>query len=333
MTAPAGEGTAAGGRYQRRRRIVGIVGTIVVVGGLGVLLGCLHWRDVEPLGSGEALAQIQDARIREASGIAASHRYPGDFYVHNDSGDSARVFLIDSTGATRAEIRLRGATARDCEDIAVAPGADGGWDVCLADIGDNNAKRDDIVVYRFAEPNLPATTNGSVDVTPAVFHLRYEHGPANAEGFAVDPRTGDGYILTKHPEGFTQLYYWPAPWDASKTTELRRLAKIELPPGLEPARLLTAADIAPDGRALVIRTYAAGWWWDLPADASASAVAAALEQPPRLLELTAEPQGEALAFTMDGTALVTISEGRKPLLYRYERPASDDDPNTPATQP
>src|SRR5690606_12327811 len=43
------------------------------------------------------LGSVDDARLAELSGLAASRRHPGLFYAHNDSGDVARVFVLDGS--------------------------------------------------------------------------------------------------------------------------------------------------------------------------------------------------------------------------------------------
>ena len=83
-------------------------------GGATTCGGCAKWG--EPVPHGE-LPSI----LPEASGLAASARYPGVLYTHNDSGDSARFFMMDETAKVIAEMRLPGATAVDWEDIALGP--------------------------------------------------------------------------------------------------------------------------------------------------------------------------------------------------------------------
>ena len=46
------------------------------------------------------IATLEDERINESSGVAASRMYPGYLWTHNDSGDSARLFLIATNGKT-----------------------------------------------------------------------------------------------------------------------------------------------------------------------------------------------------------------------------------------
>ena len=284
-------------------------------------------------GPPKLLAVIDDARLTEASGIVASRRTPGVYYTHNDSGGKPRVFVVNRAGEIVATINLRGATNYDCEDIALAPGSeDGTFDVCLADIGDNYERRADIVIYRFAEPELPAETSAEtsavssdespaeIEVTPAVFRFRYESGPHNAEGFVVHPLTGAGYVFTKHDNGTSDVFEMPAPWSSENTTEMKRLASLRFSgPTLPIARIVTAADIAPDGRRLVTRSYLCGWEWSVAKGGDPRDFAALLRRTPTRIDLPAEPQGEALCFSRDGDALLTISEKRPTRLYEVGR--------------
>ena len=97
--------------------------------------------------------RFADTRIDEASGIGVGIASPGVVYVQNDSGDSARFFAVDaSTGATLAVYTVPGAQNVDWEDLAVARDARGVPSVWLADIGDNDATRDEVRIYRVDEP-------------------------------------------------------------------------------------------------------------------------------------------------------------------------------------
>ncbi len=267
------------------------------------------------------VCRLKDSQIREGSGIAASRLHPGHYYIHNDSGDGARVFLVDRTGATRLEIRLRGVQAVDCEDIAMAPGpAVGGWDVCLADIGDNDARRASVTIYRFAEPALPADGATRLEIEAAAVPLRYADGPANAEGFCVHPQTGDGYILTKALDGRCAVYKLAAPWSVGQETVLPRLRAVEMPPEIVVARLITAADIHPDGRRLAVRCYVDGWEWVLPAQTPVAEFDRIFDAPPQRLLLPAERTAEGLCYDAAGAFILTIGEGKKVLLHETPAP-------------
>jgi hypothetical protein len=274
------------------------------------------------------LAEVNDPRIIEASGIVASRRNPGCYYVHNDSGDLPRVFLIDRTGRLRLEIRLAGAKAVDYEDISLAPGEQPGtFDVCVADIGDNHDRHKEVVVYRFPEPPLPETaaaTAGTaiVEVRATAYRFHYADGPADAEAFCVHPRTGDGYILTKRLDGRSVVYKLLAPWKAGEVTVLRQLCTVKLPASIIGlARVVTAADISPDGRRLAVRCYVNGWEWRLSPDDGKTSFDHVFATKPVELDLPGEPQGEGLCYSLDGASFLTISEGKSPTLWETPAPA------------
>jgi len=264
----------------------------------------------------EAVCDVRDERITEASGVVTSRRNPGCYYVHNDSGDAARVFLVDRQGRTRLTVNLTHAHAVDYEDIALAPGKlPGTFDVCVADIGDNQQNHTDVVIYRFPEVELKEGGGKAIEVEPTVFRLRYADGPADAEAFCVQPRTGDGYILTKRTDGRSFVYKLPAPWDASRETVLEKCLTLELPPGIPLARVVTAADISSDGCRVAVRCYVQGWEWRLPTDGAERNWERVFQTKPVSLPLAAEPVGEGLCYAADGRAILTISEGKRPTLY------------------
>jgi hypothetical protein len=298
-----------------------------------LLAGLALWLSISPAGAQTsqpadrapaALCQLSDHRIDEASGIAASRANPGCYYVHNDSGDKPRVFLVDRQGRTRATLKLRGAAAEDYEDIALAPGRDpNSWDVCVADIGDNKARRPHVVIYRFADVATPDRLDAEMPVAVTATRVRYADGPCNAEAFCVHPRTGDGYILSKHTGGHVRVYKLAAPWgdrDPTTARELPRVAEFDLPPAVALAHVITAADIAPDGRRLAVRCYMDGWEWRLPPGTADSAFDRVFASAPTRLTLPAEQQGEALCYSPDGHSLLTVSEGATPTLWETPAP-------------
>jgi hypothetical protein len=289
---------------------------IPVAWGVACAVGlCAPWSDAVAEGP-TAVCDIQDRRIDEASGIVASRRHPGCYYVHNDSGDLPRVFLIDRDGRTRAVIRLKGAQAVDYEDIALAPGKSPGvWDVCVADIGDNESRRSHVAIYRFPETELPSEPGATIEVEPTAYRARYQDGPADAEAFMVHPRTGHGYILTKRLDGRSVVYKLTAPWDAQREMVAAKVLTLELPPAPTPLRIVTAADISPDGQRVAVRCCVEGWEWRLPPGTADADFERIFQTPPARLPLAAEGQGEALCYAADGQAILTISEGVSPTLY------------------
>ena len=49
---------------------------------------------------GEIVGEIDDQIITEVSGCAASRIHPDIIYVHNDNGDNATLYAINTTTAT-----------------------------------------------------------------------------------------------------------------------------------------------------------------------------------------------------------------------------------------
>ncbi|NLT76895.1 MAG: hypothetical protein GXX98_10255, partial [Planctomycetes bacterium] len=82
----------------------------------------LAWSD--EFAPGVEAGIVRTPLIQEASGLVASRKNPGVLWVHNDSGDTARVFAIDTRGNLLGVCSVTGAKARDWEDIAIGPGPD-----------------------------------------------------------------------------------------------------------------------------------------------------------------------------------------------------------------
>lgn len=291
------------------------------------------------------LAEVADERIVEASGIVASRRHPGHYYVHNDSGDEARVFVLDSAGKTRTVLKLAGASAIDWEDIAIAPGVVGSvgavgegpasapadnrvvaWDVCVGDIGDNAAQRASIFLYRFPEP-AGVDASAEQTVTPTAYECRYPDGAHDAEALFVHPASGAAYILTKNLDGQSTAYKLVPPWRSDQVNELVKVGPLNQPPSAGVFTTVTAADVSADGRRLITRSYAAAWERTLggdrtlrgertlPAGSAAEEFDRIFERPAERIEVPPEPQGEAICYTLNGTSAITISEKRPTFLY------------------
>lgn len=258
--------------------------------------------------------------LAETSGLAASRRNPGVWWVHNDSGDSARFFALSGEAQPLATIEVDGATATDWEDIAVGPpstsdGSDpatsSAQTLYLADIGDNGRSRSGITVYRLAEPTIDKTTPGATrHVTADALTFTYPDGPHDAEALMVDPRTGDLVIVTKDwtLTGHSQIFRAPAGMAAGSTTVLEQVATLDLLVGT----LVTGADVSPDGSVVALRSYTAISLYPRPAD---QPLWSALRQAPCTGPPPIEKQGEAIAFTADGSAYATLSEGKSPTLH------------------
>lgn len=237
------------------------------------------------------------AELVEGSGAAASRRYPGRIWAHNDSGEPA-VVALDARGMVLGRVQLTGAQVEDWEAAAVGP-CPAGSCLYIGDIGDNGADRERITVYRVPEP---AAVHGTVAIGE-VFHARYPDGPHDAEALFVTP-DGDIFIVTKGETGPVALYRFPRSRPPGRTVTLERVGRPREGGEVDRDERITDAAVSPDGRWMVLRTrdtllihpavrLAAGDWRE----------AARVD-----LEDLDEPQGEGVTFG-DDTTLMLVGEG------------------------
>ncbi|MEQ4717420.1 hypothetical protein [Nonomuraea sp. B19D2] len=240
---------------------------------------------------------FKDPRITESSGLAVSPTHDGVYYTHNDSSAAPTFYAVDGKGRTKATFRVRGAQARDWEAMAATKDpATGRGVLWFADIGDNlDGAWPDVSVYRVMEPQtlkdatLPATR----------YRFRYADGGRNAEGIMVNPRTGRLYVVSKEFSG--SVYAAPKKLRTDKTNILRKVASAPL--------MATDAAYAPDGSSYVIRTYFSATLYRPSGETIAKVSMPELKQ------------AESIAYTADGKALLTGTEGSRSPVYRVPLPA------------
>ncbi len=263
---------------------------------------------------GIVLGQIKDSRLTEISGIAASIKYPGHFWVHNDSGDDENIFLIDTLGNTIARVFVLNITSRDWEDIAVGPGPEEGESyIYIGDIGDNNKVHSFSYVYRLEEPNLDTSLfNQNISISRnqvSAFTYRYADGPRDAEILMIDPATKDLYIVTKR-ENNVQIYTMPYP-QIDKDSLILTRSDVTLP-----FRMTNGGDISADGGEILIKNLTTVFYWKREPGES---IIGALARKAMTLPYIEEPQGEAIAWLRDRSGYITVSEGRNENIYLYKR--------------
>lgn len=240
---------------------------------------------------------VAAAEVDEASGIVASRVNPGVYWVHNDSGDTARAFALSSTGALLTTLAFDTAPAIDIEDMAISDEPDGSSYLYFADIGDNPVNRTNYVIHRVREPELGGAAHLTAQSEKMTVH--YPDGSHNAETLLFDPSTRDLFIATKVAFGNAAIHR-VGPFRPGATVTTTRVAGAAI-------ALATGGEISRDGTRIVIRNYAnSAWLWQR---APGEDLATALTHPSCKLPLATEPQGEAFAFLPDGAGYVTISEG------------------------
>jgi hypothetical protein len=280
------------------------------------------WAEVAP-GSGaeprayhppQQIGTITATALAEVSGIAPSRTAPGLWWAHNDSGDQARLYVIDSGGKLLGSFTVTGAKNRDWEDLASGPGRDGGAALYLADIGDNDRARDDLVIYRVREPDLARGVISGATEPAEAFPFRYPDGRHDAEAMFVDPASGRIYLVTKTQRKACAVYRFPLPLRAGVRVTLEAVTGGAISE-LARLRLVTGAAAAPDGSRVVIRTYFSAVELARAADQPFEAI---FDAEPRLVNIPIERQGEAITYALDGQSLITTSEKLPAPIYQIK---------------
>jgi len=286
---------------------------------------------------GRQVGIVKSELVSETSGMVASRQNPGVLWVHNDSGDAARVYALNTKAEFLGICNIAGASARDWEDIAVGPGPDPNRQyLYLGDIGDNRDSRSEVIVYRVPEPKVNAAGPfAPLTAGPAeALRLAYPDGPRDAETLLVDPLTRDIYIISKR-ELFSKVYLAAAPQSTTQRTAMKRVAVL-------PWGFATGGDVSPDGRRVIVRGMFSAGLWDRPAGEGTPTAEHRVADPVPLwrafagkqvpLALLHESQGEAICFDAAGAGYFTISEGRHPPLH-YFGPAPAEGQPHPASVP
>ena len=260
------------------------------------------------------MGKIKAKSLLEISGIAASRKNPNVLWVHND-GDTKYLYAVTTTGSVVCQLATE-VLVDDLEDMAIGPGLEKGVDyIYLGDIGDNDSKRPDVRVIRFAEPSLEAAQGQPTAALGQVFRFAYPDGPHDAEALMVDPITGDVLIATKSKKE-SRVY---------RAAALKNdFAKLELVAMLDVDNV-SAGDISRDGSLIALRKEETGWLWERR---SGESLQTALARKPRKIPVLGKNQGnngESIAFAPDGRGYFTISEGRQGKIYLFDLPAEKAD--------
>jgi hypothetical protein len=256
-------------------------------------------------GDPRALAEVDDKRINESSGLTRSLLRSDCFWTHND-GNTPRLYCINKQGETLGIIKLAGATFDDCEDIASFTRGGKNY-LLLADAGDNDFKRRAYRLHVLEEPTLQEDgkkkkkkrpQDASVEMT-IVF--RYPDGPHDCEGVAVDATTGKVYLATKEPARGTRVYELDLPAEPpAETVTAKLVARLEI-------SRTAAMDISPDGRRAVFSTDSYIYEFARHGDED---WAAALARDACRLPTPRRENGESICYGTDGKSLYLTSEGR-----------------------
>ena len=254
------------------------------------------------------VCRFSDERLTEISGMTWSARHPGVYWLHNDSGGGPYLYAVDGTTCeTLARIRVDGIGARDLEAVATGVDPSGDPVLWLGDIGDNRDSWPEVRLHAVREPAELVDQQ----VRATTYRFTYADGSHNAEALLASPSRADVWVVTKQ---LARGGVWRVPLSTSSVSTARRVATV--------GGLITDAAVSPDGSRFVLRDYLGAqlFAWP-PRNASVDGGTS--------IPLPAQPQGEAITFTADGSALLVASESDD-ALWSVPLPAAPPSSSAPS---
>ncbi|MGG6230159.1 hypothetical protein [Tenacibaculum sp. SDUM215027] len=190
--------------------------------------------------------------LKEVSGVEKSQD-SNMLWMHNDSGNAAEVFGISTQGKILQK-RILEVKNHDWEDIT----SDNEGNIYIADFGNNNNKRKNLVILKVKQENLLNGDNVEVEKIQFSYPNQTKFPPKKKDRFfdaeSLIYKDGFLYIFTKsrvkNKQGKTMLYKIPATkgdYTAKYISEYTNCDAIHC--------AITAAAISPDKQKVVLLTH------------------------------------------------------------------------------
>jgi len=265
--------------------------------------------DVPVFSKAHAQGRIDHVDLDDASGLAASRKFPGILYAHNDHGDRPRLFAINESNAhVVAVLEISPAYNYDWEDIAVGPCTKEYSRSCIyiSDDGEYN-HADERTIYRVVEPDIMQHQTLAPD---AVLKFNWtEHG---SKTLLVDPEA-NVFVISAMLGGRGMIVNLPIlSWGQPNPVFVESGDYV----GIESDTTdPNAGDISPDGNEVILKTMDDVYYWSVPDHDYMSA----LTHRGQLLGNYSDHNGQGLCFSADGQAFYTLAEGSHKTLYKYTR--------------
>jgi hypothetical protein len=239
----------------------------------------------------QPLGRLDERLIPEASGIVKSRRYPGIYWVHNDSGNPPLIFAIRGNGRIARQFRLEVPNV-DWEDIAT----DDNGHLYVGDIGNNTGVLPVRAIYRIDEPDPGSPAREPLKASSVSFYSMPQGSRFDAESLVVDGRSA--MLVAKYLDGReAQLFSVPLAPPSPLVHPARPRPIGRLSGFSEPA---TGADLSQDGMHLAVCSSTVTRIYRRPDSRSAA------------WQLHAEVRYESLPIEgigWDGQDLVLVAEG------------------------
>jgi len=253
---------------------------------------------------------LKDSDILECSGLESSRRNQGCFWLHNDSGDSPRLFLVDEVGETRLRLHVTGAEAIDWEDLTTGE-IDGQSMLIVGDIGGNARQRDEVMLYLVLEPQIDLKQRNAIVDSQQTPHrslrVRVPGGVTNYESIGFDSTDSSILLIEKSALG-GRVYSIEVPNEALSEKAVERWVDAKLI-ARSAVPTATACDISDDGSKLIAINYFAGFFYERKrVDGKLEPWLDTLGQEPKTFALPKMRQAESVCFSADGQSIYVSSE-------------------------
>lgn len=264
------------------------------------------FNDIVMIAPGIPVGTISHPNLSEVSGMVMSSQDNKLIWVHNDSGDGTRLYLIDHKAEYKFHCTIEGANNRDWEDISVYNNK-----LYIGDIGDNIGIRSLYTIYIIDEPSVKSKDDITVKQFKTI-QYKYPDGARDAETLMTDPLNGDIYIVSKREEN-VNVYRIAFPYNFNDTTIAEKVMTL-------PFSYFVGGDISRDGKEIVMKTYQNIYYWPRK---NGKTIKEAFSEVPQEIPYKQEPQGEAICWSTDAKSFYTLSEQSPlkitPVLYRFDK--------------
>jgi len=269
---------------------------------------------------------IEAEKLKEASGLQASHSNNGNFFSHNDDG-KPQIFMLDESGGNLGHMEIEPAKNKDWEDITSIPVGDDRW-LVAGDIGDNGKNRKNIKLYFVKEPKpgQKGRYSGHLDLEHRLT-LTYPDGPRDCESMSYDP-IGKQILLLSKRDKPARLYAIDLQTALNEDeVELEFLGSISpLRPPTVADRVEwggragwisqpTGLDISPDGSEAVVITYRSLYRFHRQ---EGEDWLTAMQRKPEEVVGPPAKQNEAVAYSTDGKSIFVVTEKHPAPIYRFQ---------------
>jgi hypothetical protein len=280
--------------------------------------------NVGPATAGTPVCTLTSSALTAISGLAVTQNAIMVVEAKSTSG-ALTLYTIDGTSCKATPKNYGGFPGtRDPQDLSI--GSDG--TIWSADIGDPDSSRTSVGFERVAPGAGTAT----------ISRVKYPDGAKDAKAFVLD---GDDtpiiFAITPGQPGAAMYKPAAALVPNVQCPGCPALAKVgDFTPVSADSTVaggptvVTGANKSADGKKVVIRTAGYAYEYDVP---DGKVVDAITKGKPRVTQLPNEPDGEAIAYTADGTKFMTIgfkpsgaTENAKLLSYTPFVPPPDPGP-------